>query len=130
MRKWGILAACLPVFVSTAVAAAVPARYLDEQRCLAVLNIAAAAFETIEEPSHAAHALRKDIETGYDRLKVLIAGERDLTERQIDKGLDVFDGEQRHWLDAFGDASEEPARGIVVEALMKKAHHCLKAMRE
>ena len=77
MRKWGILSACLPILVSgVALAGVVPARYLDEQRCLAVLNIAAAAFETLEEQGPAEQALRKDVADGYGQLKVLVAGER------------------------------------------------------
>ena len=129
MRKWGILSACLPILVSgVALAGVVPARYLDEQRCLAVLNIAAAAFETLEEQGPAEQALRKDVADGYDQLKILVAGERGLTPQQVERGLDAFDSEQEHWIAAFGDSNEEPARHVVVEALMKKAHHCIKAL--
>jgi len=127
MRKWGIPAACLPIFVGAAVAGT-PAHYLDEQRCLAVLNIAAAAFSTIEEPGHALHALREDVENGYGRLKILIAAERDLTDQQIDKGLDVFDGEQQHWLHPLGDAPQEKEPNTGLEVLMKKARHCVKEL--
>ena len=127
MRKWGILSACLPILVCGTAIAGVPAYYLEEQRCLAVLNVAAAAFQTLDEPLAAdAHALRQHIETGYGQLVHAISAESDLTSQQVDKGLDIFDEEQRHWVDAFGEATEEPARTVLVGMLMKKAEHCLK----
>jgi hypothetical protein len=126
MGKLGILTAWLPMLMCGGAMAALPAHYLDNQRCLAVLNIAAAAFDTLEEPDADAIAVRKHIAIAYSLIAEAIAAESDLTAQQVDKGLDIFEEEQTHWIDAFGEANEEPARGAAVSAVMKKAEHCMK----
>ena len=128
MGKVGILAtAWLSASVACASAAiVVPPHYIEQQRCLAVLNVASAAFETAEASSFAPGA-RERVHTAYDRLHHTIAAWNGLTPQQVDKGLDHFEAELDHWIAMFGDANAEDMQMRFIDALFARVESCMKA---
>jgi hypothetical protein len=126
MGKVGILAAVWwsASVVCAAAAIQVPPHYLEEQRCLAVLNVANAAFETTG-PQSFTPATRQRVKVAYEQTQHAIASWTTLTPRQVDKGLDHFESELDHWLAAFGDANEEDMHMAFMEALFKRVERCM-----
>ncbi len=126
MGRVGILAAAW--WTASAACAwgalSVPSPYLEQQRCLAVLNVATAVFQTAEPLSFAPDA-RERVVAAHDRLHHKISGWSGLTAQQADKGVDHFEDELDHWLAAFGDANEEDMRMAFIEALFARAERCM-----
>ena len=126
MGKVGILAAA---WWSTSAACAwgaisVPPHYLEQQRCLAVLNIASATFAT-EEPQSFAPGTHERVDVAYHRMQHSIEKWDGLTPQQVDKGLDHFEAELDHWIAAFGNANEEDMQGAFAEALFARVERCM-----
>lgn len=126
MGKVGILAvACWTASAACAWGAiTVPAQYLEQQRCLAVLNVATAALETVA-PQSFTPATHEKIDTAYHRTKHALEKWDGLTPQQVEKGLDHFEAELDLWIAWFGNANDEDMNMAFDEALFAKAERCM-----
>ncbi len=127
MGKVGILAVALwsTSMCCAWAAMSVPAPYLEQHRCLAVLNVATAAFETVEPQTFTAGTHEK-IDIAYHRMQHGIEKWSTLTPQQIDKGVDHFEAEMDQWIAAFGNANAEDMGPAFIEALFARVERCMK----
>ena len=125
MRILTIMAAGWPAFTFQPATETAPADYLEQERCLAVLNIAAAVPTREESPGALVLKQRKLVGESYDRLEMALVMRAGLTPEQVESGMAVFEHEQQQWLEAFGDAMDYEARHLVVKHLMEEVTACL-----
>jgi hypothetical protein len=105
---------------------AAPADYIEQERCLAIFNIAIA-VPAPEDPEETWPLMLKQtvLVQAYDALEPVVHARAGLTAEQKEEGAETFEDEQRHWLDRYGEASDTGSQDLVVQALSDEVDRCL-----
>ncbi len=127
MRRFAMAAvAGWPLLAFDPNGAAAPADYLEQERCLAVFNIALA-VPAPDDPEETSPLMLKQmmLAEAYDGLERKIRARSPLTAEQMEMGAGAFEDEQRRWLEQYGMAATRKEQMGVVIKLVKEVDLCL-----